>query len=76
MKDLLENIIKGIVKNPDSVNIIEQVNNEEIIFEIHVDPQDVGQIIGKDGRTIKSINTLLTAAKKDENTKFLLKVIR
>ncbi|OQY08805.1 MAG: hypothetical protein B6I29_04785 [Marinitoga sp. 4572_148] len=76
MKKLLENIIKGIVKNPDSVNIIEYDNNDEVVFEIHVDPQDVGQIIGKDGRTIKSINTLLTAAKKDENTKFLLKVIR
>lgn len=76
MKELLENIIKGIVKNPDSVNIIEYDNNNEVVFEIHVDPQDVGQIIGKDGRTIKSINTLLTAAKKDENTKFLLKVIR
>ncbi|WP_129408953.1 KH domain-containing protein [Marinitoga lauensis] len=76
MKELLENIIKGIVKNPELVKIVEYTNDDEIVFEIHVDPQDVGQIIGKDGRTIKSINTLLTAAKKDENTKFLLKVIR
>ncbi|SHE62726.1 hypothetical protein SAMN02745164_00814 [Marinitoga hydrogenitolerans DSM 16785] len=76
MKELLENIIKGIVKNPELVNIVEYKNDAEVVFEIHVDPQDVGQIIGKDGRTIKSINTLLTAAKKDENTKFLLKVIR
>lgn len=76
MKGLLENIIKGIVRKPEAVKIEEFDNNDEIIFEIHVDPQDVGQIIGKDGRTIKSINTLLTAAKKDENTKFLLKVIR
>ncbi|KAF2956430.1 KH domain-containing protein [Marinitoga sp. 38H-ov] len=76
MKELLENIIKGIVKNPEKVKILEEENGDEVIFEIHVDPQDVGQIIGKDGRTIKSINTLLTAAKKDENTKFLLKVIR
>jgi predicted RNA-binding protein YlqC (UPF0109 family) len=76
MKELLESIIKGIVKNPDKVKILEEKNDDEIIFEIHVDPEDVGQIIGKDGRTIKSINTLLTAAKKNENTKFLLKVIR
>ncbi|KLO21769.1 hypothetical protein X275_07735 [Marinitoga sp. 1197] len=76
MKKLLENIIKGIVKNPELVNIVEYKNDNEIVFEIHVDPHDVGQIIGKDGRTIKSINTLLTAAKKDESTKFLLKVIR
>ncbi|AEX85207.1 hypothetical protein XO10_03900 [Marinitoga sp. 1135] len=76
MKELLETIIKGIVKNPDAVKITESKNGDEIIFEIHTDPADVGQIIGKDGRTIKSINTLLTAAKKDENTKFLLKVIR
>ncbi|MBM7559894.1 KH domain-containing protein [Marinitoga litoralis] len=76
MKELLESIIKGIVKNPDKVKISEEKNEDEIIFEIHVDPEDVGQIIGKDGRTIKSINTLLTAAKKNENTKFLLKVIR
>lgn len=76
MKVLLENILKRIVKNPEDVVIIEKDEEMQKIFEISVNSGDVGQIIGKDGRTIKSINTILNAAKGMDGKKFVLKVLR
>lgn len=76
MKYLISEIINKIVKHPEDVKINEIEEEGTIIFEIFVNSEDVGQIIGKDGRTIKSINILLNAAKKDPERKFILRVIR
>ncbi len=76
MKELLESILKKIVKHPSDVAIAEFEEDGNVIFEIVVHSDDVGQIIGKDGRTIKSINTILNAAKGENDKKFVLKVIR
>ncbi|SHH40315.1 KH domain-containing protein [Thermosipho atlanticus] len=74
MKDLLEYILKGIVKNPEEVIVLEFEEEGKKVFEISVNPEDVGQVIGKDGRTIKSIKILLSSI-TDEND-FILKVVR
>jgi len=76
MKTLLLDILNNIVKHPDEIKIVESNEEKNVIFEIYANSEDVGQIIGKDGRTIKSINILLNAAKKDPDKKFILKVIR
>ena len=76
MKEFLEEILKRIVKHPDDIAIVEFDDASVKTFEIIVNNEDVGQIIGKDGRTIKSINTILNAAKSSEGKKFVLKVIR
>lgn len=77
MKNTLEHILKGIVKDPEAVSIIETVDEEgNKVFEIHVSDEDVGQIIGKDGRTIKSINILLNALAGSSKENFVLKVVR
>ncbi|MBO8160083.1 MAG: KH domain-containing protein [Thermosipho sp. (in: Bacteria)] len=74
MKDLLEYILKGIVKNPEEVVVLEFEEDGKKVFEISVNSEDVGQVIGKDGRTIKSIKILLSSI-TDEND-FILKVVR
>ncbi|MDK2885721.1 MAG: uncharacterized protein PWP54_279 [Thermosipho sp. (in: thermotogales)] len=74
MKELLEYILKGIVKNPDDVVVLEFDEDGKKVFEISVNSEDVGQVIGKDGRTIKSIKILLSSI-TDEND-FILKVVR
>ncbi|CEP77722.1 MAG: KH domain-containing protein [Defluviitoga tunisiensis] len=76
MKNLLLDILMKIVKYPDEVEVKEIDDEENIVYEIYVNPEDVGQIIGKDGRTIKSINIIMNAAKKEQDKKFILKVIR
>ena len=74
MKALLEHILKGIVKNPDGVAVVELEEDGKRVFEIVVDEGDVGQVIGKDGRTIKSIKILLSSIAGGEE--FTLRVVR
>ncbi len=74
MKDLVEYILKGIVKHPEDVVVMEFIEGEQKIIEIVVNEEDVGQVIGKDGRTIKSLKILLSALEGHNN--FTLRVIR
>jgi predicted RNA-binding protein YlqC (UPF0109 family) len=76
MKDALETIVKGIVKHPQEVEIIRTQEEGNVVFELLLNKEDVGQIIGKNGRTIKSINILLNSLAGARNEKFILKVKR
>jgi len=77
MKEFLENILKGIVKNPEKLEISERTEpGNRIIYEIRAAEEDIGQIIGKNGRTIKSINVLMNAFSGGSGSNFTLKVIR
>ena len=77
MKEVLEHILKGIVREPDRITVTEAVaENGNMVFEISAAEEDVGQIIGKDGRTIKSINVLLNALAGSSKESFILKVVR
>ena len=63
MKELLEDIIKSIVDKPDEVSI--DVNDESestLIYELRVGEGDIGMVIGKKGRNVGAIRTLLSAA--------------
>jgi predicted RNA-binding protein YlqC (UPF0109 family) len=76
MKDALETIVKGIVKHPQEVEIIRTQEEGNVVFELLLNKEDVGQIIGKNGRTIKSINILLNSLAGARNEKYILKVKR
>ncbi len=74
MKSLVEYILKGIVKHPEDVVVMEFTEGNQKVIEIVVNEEDIGQVIGKDGRTIKSIKILLSAL--ENNDEFTLRVIR
>ena len=61
MKDLLLYMAKSLVDNPDSVTVTE-VEGETTVLELRVAPEDMGKLIGRQGRIIKSIRTLARAA--------------
>ncbi|MCD6550915.1 KH domain-containing protein [Thermotoga sp.] len=61
MKELVERILRGIVKHPEEVVVVEFDEEGRKVYEIVVNEEDVGQVIGKDGRTIKSLKILLSA---------------
>lgn len=62
MKDLIEFLVKGLVANPDAVRIREVTGELAQVYEVRVDPGDRGVLIGKQGRTIRSVRSLIMAA--------------
>ncbi len=61
MQAFLEQVVKGLVDYPDAVNITEVEQERTTIYELRLDPTDVGRIIGKSGRTINAIRSLMQA---------------
>jgi predicted RNA-binding protein YlqC (UPF0109 family) len=62
MKELLELIAKALVDNPDEVSVSEVGGEQTIILELRVAQEDLGKVIGKQGRTARAIRTILSAA--------------
>ncbi len=64
MKELLETVAKGLVEAPDAVEVIVDEPNEEgvVVYHLHVGPDDMGRVIGKQGRIAKAIRTVMRAA--------------
>ena len=64
MKELLETVAKGIVETPDAVEVTVDEPNEEgvVVYHLHVGPDDMGRVIGKQGRIAKAIRTVMRAA--------------
>uniref|UniRef100_A0A7C4X9B7 RNA-binding protein KhpA n=1 Tax=candidate division WOR-3 bacterium TaxID=2052148 RepID=A0A7C4X9B7_UNCW3 len=75
MKDLIEYIVKGLVDNPDKVNIKEVAGEKSIIYELRVGEGDLGKVIGKEGRTAKAIRTIITAAAMKQGKRAVLEII-
>ncbi|MGE3062922.1 MAG: KH domain-containing protein [bacterium] len=75
MKQLLDYIVKSIVENPQEVNIHSCSGKMTTLYEIEINKSDIGKIIGKDGVTLDSINTLLSVASVKNNKKSVLEII-
>jgi len=61
LKQVLYDIAKTIVNNPDRVNITERLDGDTVIFNLMVDEADLGKVIGKQGRIAKAIRTVVKA---------------
>ena len=59
MKDLLIYIAQNLVDNPDEVTVTERETDTETVFELRVNPSDVGKVIGRQGRIAKEIRALM-----------------
>jgi predicted RNA-binding protein YlqC (UPF0109 family) len=75
MKELVQYLARSLVSNPDAVEINEITNDDTSVFELKVAKEDLGRIIGKQGRTAKSIRTLLNAAASISNRKVVLEIV-
>jgi predicted RNA-binding protein YlqC (UPF0109 family) len=62
LKELVETIARSLVDDPDGVEVSEIDGDKNAVIELKVAKEDIGKVIGKDGRTAQSIRTLLTAA--------------
>jgi predicted RNA-binding protein YlqC (UPF0109 family) len=75
MKELVEMLAKHLVNHPESVEVKETQGDTASVIELRVAVEDLGRIIGKQGRTAKSIRTLVNAAASRLNRKVVLEII-
>jgi predicted RNA-binding protein YlqC (UPF0109 family) len=75
MKDLVQYLAKSLVNNPDAVEVRETEGDTASVIELKVAKEDLGRIIGKQGRTAKSIRTILNAAASRTNRKVVLEIV-
>jgi predicted RNA-binding protein YlqC (UPF0109 family) len=75
MKDLVDYLAKSLVDNPDAVEVRETQGETASVLELRVAKEDLGRIIGKQGRTAKSIRTILNAAASRVNRKVVLEIV-
>ncbi len=75
MKELLELLTKSIVDKPDEVSISEVEGEKAIVYEIKVAESDVGKVIGKHGRIINAIRTIVRAAAVKEGKKVSIELL-
>jgi uncharacterized protein len=75
MKQLVESIAKALVDDPSQVKIAEEMEEDTLVIKLTVGKDDMGRIIGKEGRTAKAIRTLLNAVSTKDNKKAVLKIV-
>lgn len=75
MKELVEKIAKSLVDNPKEVHVNEIKGENVITLELKVAPQDMGKVIGKQGRIAKAIRTVVKAAAVKAEQKVVLEIV-
>ena len=74
-QEFVEYLVKAIVDNPDKVKTTRRVDEMGVLIELEVAPEDMGKIIGKEGKTAKSVRTLLRVLGAKNNARVNLKII-
>lgn len=75
MKDLIESIAKQLVDKPDGVEVRVIESEHTSVIELKVDKDDMGKIIGKEGKTAKAIRTILGAAGNKLKKRYVLEIV-
>ena len=75
MRALVEQIAKALVDEPGQVSVQAVENDQATVLELRVAPNDLGKVIGKQGRTARSIRTLLGAAGMKLHKRFTLEIV-
>jgi predicted RNA-binding protein YlqC (UPF0109 family) len=75
MKELVRYLARSLVNHPDAVEVKETAGEAASVLELRVAKEDLGRIIGRQGRTAKSIRTLLNASASRTNRKVVLEIV-
>ncbi|MBF0481507.1 MAG: KH domain-containing protein [Desulfovibrionaceae bacterium] len=75
LKDLIEFIAKSLVDNPDEVSVAEVEGEQTSVLELKVAKEDLGKVIGKQGRTAKAMRTILGAASTKAKKRSVLEIL-
>ena len=75
MKDLIISIAKALVDHPEQVEVLEVEGEQILVLELKVAKEDIGKIIGKQGRTAQAIRTILNAASAKAKKRTIMEII-
>ena len=75
MKELIKQIADSLVDNPDQVFVKEILGNQTTVIELHVAKEDLGKIIGKQGRTAQAIRSILNASSSKLHKRAVLEIL-
>ena len=65
LAEALEHLVRGLVDNPDDVEVSSRVNRRGELLEVRVNPDDLGRVIGRNGRTAKALRSVVNALSSD-----------
>ncbi|GBC80326.1 hypothetical protein HRbin09_01561 [bacterium HR09] len=71
----MEQIAKSLVDNPDKVQVREVTGEQTTVLELRVAPEDLGKVIGKQGKTARAIRTILAAAGMKMRKRYMLEIL-
>ncbi len=75
MKDLIADIVKALVDQPEQVSVTEIKGGHTVVLEISVAKSDMGKVIGKQGRNAQAIRTILSAAAGKAKKRYVLEIV-
>ena len=75
MKEAVEKIVTALVDDKEAVEVSEESNDRAVVIKLRVAAGDMGRIIGREGRTIKAIRSLLFAAGQKHGKRFVLDIV-
>jgi predicted RNA-binding protein YlqC (UPF0109 family) len=75
MKAFIEYVVKALVDHPEQVEVSEVDGERVVVFELRLNQTDIGKVIGKSGRTITAIRTLLTSAAAKHGKRAMLEIV-
>lgn len=76
MGELVAVIAKALVDYPEQVRVSEVAGNEAIVIELRVAEEDMGKVIGKQGKIAKAIRSVVKAASSKENNKYIVEIVQ
>ena len=75
MKELVQVIAKSLVDNPSEVYVNEVLGEQSVVLELRVAPEDMGKVIGKQGKVAKAIRTVVKAASLNVDKKIVVEIL-
>lgn len=75
MRELIKYIAEALVDNPEQVSVEEVEGNQTSVLELKVSKEDLGKVIGKQGRTARAMRTILSAASAKEKKRTVLEIV-
>ncbi len=75
MKEAVEKLIKALVDETDAVDVTETPRDSAVVISVRVAGSDMGRLIGREGRTIKALRSILYAASQKHGKRFILDIV-